>query len=134
MKTMLLLAALLALAPAAHATTNVNVTLDVGVAASVAPQAHQCTVSVPVGSNGTTVLDAAVAAQCISSYHVQHYSFGDFVDCIDGVCGQDAVVEGTFWAMFLDGACTAYGVTDYSAADGDVLSFEYSDYFTACTA
>jgi hypothetical protein len=134
MKTILFFAALLALVPFAHATTNVSVTLDVGIEASIAPQVHQCTVSVPLGANGTVVLDAAIAAKCISSYHLQHYSFGDFVDCIDGVCGQDAIVEGTFWAMFLNGACTSYGVTDYSAADGDVLSFEYSDYYTACSA
>src|SRR5438552_8022911 len=102
------LRALLALSamllPTGSAVSNVTVEAQVGVLEAGLPALIDCPVDVPAGSNGTVVLDAMVAKGCISSYEVQHYSFGDFVSCIDGICGQDAILEGTFWAFSVNGA------------------------------
>jgi hypothetical protein len=134
MKT-LALAALLLLVPASAATDGyVTVTLHVGLLSPLVP-GKDCQVTVPAGSNGGAVLDQAQDDGCISSWSATTYPFGRFVDCIDDLCGHsEAIFEGTFWAMALNGPCTPYGIDGYSAiADGDTLAFDYSEYYAACT-
>ena len=86
-----------------------------------------CNVTVPVGSDGAAVLDAAVASGCISSWSGTTYDFGTFVDCIDGICSAPP----TYWAMSLNGVSTDYGISDYGATNGDVLGFDYVQWVVA---
>lgn len=84
----------------------------------------ECGVSVPSGANGAAVLDAAVAQGCILSWSGTTYPFGTFVDCINFVCSATA----TFWEMFDANGSTDYGIDLYSAQDGGVLSFDYTQW------
>jgi hypothetical protein len=102
-----------------------------------APTGLACTVFVEAGADGTTVLQAALAAHCIVSFHTQSTSFGTYVDCIDLVCAApvtpvDGVpvtsATGTYWAMYENGAETGYGVDGFSADQGDDLTFAYTGY------
>lgn len=83
-----------------------------------------CDVSVPNGANGAAVLDAAVAQGCILSWSGTSYDFGTFVDCINYVCSAVA----TFWEMSDAQGPTAYGIDLYSAQDGGVLAFDYTQW------
>jgi hypothetical protein len=101
------------------------VTFGLG-AAHYVPDGAVCTLSVPTGANGIAVLDAAVAKGCIASYHTQHTSLGDFVDCIDGVCGDTATgAYLTYWALYWDGTAASAGVDDFRAGTEHDLSFSY---------
>jgi len=139
---------LLALAAPTDATSSVTVT--VGFDASVTfpfdepAFTSDCTVTVPSGSDGTDVLDAAVAAGCIDGWDFQtHPTFGTFVTGITGPGGADGTdargdagfvcnaptVSGdlfySFWGIELNGGASPTGVDGYGAADGDSLRFEY---------
>ncbi|MFN2614701.1 MAG: hypothetical protein ABR552_07805 [Actinomycetota bacterium] len=107
----------------AHAS-NVTVTLSVG-AVKYGSTISDCALSVPAGADGVVVLDAAVAKGCISSYHVQHYTFGNFVDCIDGVCGDPSPVFATYWGEYWDGSAASLGVDSFRAGTQHDLGFSY---------
>jgi hypothetical protein len=95
-----------------------------------APTGAACPLTVPAGSDGVAVLDAAVDAGCITSYR-SHSSppFGEFVDCIDEVCGAPAeAMFLTYWKYWLNGAPASSGVSFYSAEAGDELVFSYSTW------
>ena len=122
----------LAAAPARAAT----VTVDLQLSALTLNQAGAhtiCPVQVAAGANGLAVLDAAKAAGCIVSYTT---AFGGaFVDCINEVCSQylaasvaGARTAGTYWAMYLNGGYTTFGVADYTASNGDALLFDYEHF------
>lgn len=136
MKTVLALLALsLALVPAAQATGNVTVLVKISAGTYLAP-GELCPVSVPAGANGAAVLDAAVAARCITSWHGIDYGFDTFVDCIDGVCGHDTgevdpslqYFEGTYWEFSVNEHSASTGIGGYHAADLDIFGFTYQDY------
>lgn len=124
------LAAALAVAAATPAqAANVTVTLSLS-AARYAPTGAACTLSVPAGANGVTVLNAAVAKGCLVSYDTVTYpGFGTFVTCLDEVCGNaTAGSVGTYWNMYDNGVSTGYGVDGFTAANGDDLGFAYKVY------
>jgi hypothetical protein len=130
MKIRLLAATAVALAatalPAHASTTTVTFGLSAG---AYAPTGAACPLTVPAGADGVAVLDAAVAAHCITSYHTVSFgSLGRFVDCIDDVCGEALGAAGTYWGMYENGAATAYGVDGFTADSGDELVFAYSAY------
>lgn len=122
-----LVALLLALAVPSYAS-SVAVTLKVtyGKPNLVSATGAECAVTVPAGSNGITVLQEAVAKGCISSYQTTTYGNGNFVSCIDYVCGAVA----TYWAMRENGTYTSYGVDGFTAEPGDVLWFAYEEFVT----
>ena len=109
-----------------HASGTVNVQLALG-AATTPVTGAACTLQVPAGANGLTVLDAAVAKKCIASYKASDFGFGHFVECINEVCGAPAeAMYATYWSMYENGAVTwDYGVDGFSAQEGDVLGFSY---------
>ena len=124
-----LAAAPLVTGPAAQA--DGNVTVNFGLAAGThAPTGAACPVSVPAGSNGLTVLDAAVAKGCIVSYSkVDDPSFGAFVTCINEVCGAPAeALYLTYWGLYVDGAESQVGVSSYGAENGDEMVFSYTSW------
>ena len=121
-------AALAAAAVPAHADgVSVSLALSAG---RYAPTGAACTVSVPSGSNGLAVLNAAQQAGCVVSYQTVTYpGFGTFVTCIDEVCGNATLGSvGTYWNMYDNGASAAYGVDGFSAQAGDELGFAYKAY------
>lgn len=124
--TIAALAAGTAFAPAAHAT-NVTVTFGLSVGTYL-PTGGACTLSVPSGADGVTVLEAAKTAHCIVSYQTVSFGFGRFVTCIDEVCGQSLGADGTYWNMYENGVSTTYGVDDFVANNGDELEFAYQAY------
>lgn len=110
--------------------STVAVTLRLSAAEPVASVPYKdCTVSVASGADGLAVLDAATTAGCISGYETADFGWGEFVNCIDGVCGTDA----TYWRMTENGAYTLYGVSDFVADAGDELGFSYTQWAT-CVA
>lgn len=126
----ILVPAVLALALAFAPAHAANVTVTFGLSAGVhAATGTACPVSVPAGADGISVLDAAKAKGCIVSYHKQHYSGGDLVDCINEVCGAPPeAMYATYWSMYVDGKATIYGVNDFRAADGKDLAFVYTSW------
>ncbi|HEX2066964.1 MAG TPA: hypothetical protein VHI93_09150 [Candidatus Thermoplasmatota archaeon] len=145
---------LLAAAPApSAATTDVTVTLAVNAsltfpydepAFTLAP----CSVTVPAGSDGGVVLDAAAASGCVGGWEaIDDPAFGRFVhgitqagsaDSTDGrneytarfLCGAAAANPGgsllfAAWGFGLNGAASSTGIDDYAAAAGDALVFHY---------
>lgn len=123
-------AALAALLPVSSAHAAAPVTVNFGLSAGVySPTGVACPVSVPAGANGLAVLDAAKAKHCIVSYTAETYTFGTFISCINEVCGapKEALYL-TYWEMSKNGHCTDYGVSDFSAANGDELTFDYTTW------
>lgn len=139
---------LLALAVPTDATGTATVT--VGFDASVTfpydepAFTSDCAVTVPTGSDGSAVLDAAVTAGCIDAWDFEaHPVFGAFVTGITGPGNTDSTdargdagfvcnaptVSGdlfySFWGIELNGGASPTGVDGYRAADGDSLRFEY---------
>ena len=131
MKSRLLALAVTAVAFAgvpAHAESAVTVNLALS-AGTYAPTGAACALSVSAGADGLAVLDAAVAAHCITSYETQSFPFGTYVSCIDSVCASVLTGNaGTYWEMTENGAATAFGVDGFSADSGDVLGFDYTGY------
>lgn len=136
----ILVAALAGGAPARAG--NVTVTLKIGYGAYEAAL-RSCTLSVPENANGITVLNRAKAALCIVDYKTDTYSFGQFVQCIDGVCGnpwraaldEDPCLSSStclfgpmYWNMRENGTSTDYGVSEFRAAQGDELAFVYTTW------
>lgn len=116
-------------APARASTTTVHLDVDVATAAPLA----DCDVTVPSGSNGLAVLDAAVSIGCIDSYRTEtHAQFGEFVTCINDLCGApDAALNLTYWAIYVDGSYASKGVTSLSLpSDGTALAFSYETWAT----
>lgn len=112
-----------------HATATVNVQLAIG--AVVGLPAGLCNLQVPAGADGLAVLDAGIANDCIESYKTTTYDSGAFVDCINDICGAPAEAAYiTYWGMFENGVATWYGVSDFTAEEGDVLGFSYTTWAT----
>lgn len=108
-------------------TSPVPVTLRLSAAEPVVSVPYKtCAVSVANGADGLAVLAAATTAGCISGYETADFGWGEFVNCIDGVCGTDA----TYWRMTENGAYTVYGVSDFVADAGDELGFSYTQWAT----
>ena len=108
-------------------SSTVPVTLRLSAAEPVASVHYKtCAVSVASGADGLDVLQAATTSGCISGYETQNFGFGEFVTCIDGICGTDA----TYWRMTENGTYTTYGVSDFSADSGDELGFSYTQWAT----
>lgn len=108
-------------------TSTVPVTLRLSAAEPVASVPYKsCSVNVASGANGLAVLQAATSAGCISSYETADFGWGEFVNCIDGVCGTDA----TYWRMTENSVYTVYGVSDFVADAGDELGFSYTQWAT----
>lgn len=143
-------AALLLLALAAPTDATGTATLTVGFDASLTfpfdepAFTSDCTVTVPAGSDGRDVLDAAVTAGCIDAWDFDtHPLFGAFLTGITGpgnadstdargdagfVCNAPAVggdLFYSFWGIEQDGGAAPTGIDGYSANDGDSLRFEY---------
>ncbi|GEM_PF-4202017 len=137
MKLLAPLGALLLLAAPAFATpAPVSVTLDVGYGHHAVPSAVSCQVVVPDDATAADVLDAAAAAGCIRSWTAVDYGSPDapnrFVQCVEtttDVCGQDAVLDGTFWAFYFDGALANGGVDATHVHAGDDVQLVFTDYF-----
>ena len=110
---------------------TVTVTLEVTYGNHLAPAVKSCDVTVPVGSTAADVLDAAQASGCIGSWSGTTYSFGRFVDCIDGLCGQNfADLVGTFWGFYVNERASPVGIDARAVAEGDVVEFAYADWYT----
>ena len=114
----------------AHAGT-VSVRFGVS-AATYTPTDRACTVSVPSGANGVAVLNAAKAKHCIVSYKLQSFpGLGHYVQCIDGLCAAPAsALFLTYWAMYVNGVCSSYGIDHFSASPGKRLTFAYTTWVT----
>lgn len=130
----------LSTAVGAEAVNYVNVTLKVA-EGSYYLNKVTCPVTVLESADGVAVLEAAKASGCISSYELVHFSFGAFVNCIDGVCTDPPPTYLRYWAMRDYGPeiysggphrCdpTSYGVSDYQAFEGGQLSFTFETFVT----
>jgi hypothetical protein len=122
------LAAGLGIAAPAQAT---NITVNFGLsAARHAPTGVACPVSVPAGSDGVVVLEAAKTKHCIESYEtVTHPTLGRYVQCIDRVCGAPGeALFLTYWAFYVNGQYSDVGVDLYQAAAGDEVVFAYETW------
>src|SRR5581483_10267911 len=93
-------------------------------------------VVVPDDGTAADVVDAAAAAGCIRSWTAVDYGSPDapnrFVQCVEtttDVCGQDAVLDGTFWAFYFDGALANGGVDATHVHAGDDVQLVFTDYF-----
>lgn len=123
----LIAASMLSASPGLTATT-VSAKLEVGTAGGKI-KTTSCWVTVAEGADGVAILDAAKTAGCIRSYKLENFGWGDFVSCIDEVCGQ----VGTYWSMYENGAYTSYGVREFHSNAGDVLAFDYDEWATCLT-
>lgn len=125
-----------AVAPA-QAAGSVEVTLDVSLADDSINHAG-CRLSVPAGSDGFNVLDAAVSTGCIDSYDVVDYGpNARYLTCVDGICGQDAptwllpapqVFAGTTWTFTIDDTYSNQGLDTYTVGAGDEVGLTYGHY------
>jgi hypothetical protein len=155
MRTLALATLPLLLLAAAPATASGNVTVTLAVNASLtfpydepAFTLAPCSVSVPAGSNGGDVLDAAAANGCIGAWgFITDPTFGRFVHGItkansttstDGrneysarfLCGASTLHPGgsllfASWGFGLNGGAAPTGIDGYAAAAGDALQFHY---------
>ncbi|HLG01591.1 MAG TPA: hypothetical protein VI916_14070 [Acidimicrobiia bacterium] len=112
--------------PAQAVDVTVHLDVDVVTAAPLA----DCDVSVPSGSSGLAVLDAAVANGCIESYETQTFGFGKLVTCINDLCQTpDETLNAVNWTVFVDGHVAGEGVSDLRfPADGTTLGFSYGPW------
>jgi hypothetical protein len=124
--------ALLALvARPATATETTTVHLDVDLAGTV--EVADCDVTIDEDGNGLDVLDAAVDAECIESYETTSYEWGEFVTCINDVCGApDEALNATLWSIYVGGGLSDKGVSDLSfPEDGQAIQFSYETWLVS---
>lgn len=117
------LAALAFVPAAAGADGRVNANLDVGFFGAVPYKS--CSVTVADGTNVGGLLDAAVAAGCLESWEAASFpGFGRYVTSIDGIPETAA----TYWAFYVDGAYSDYGIDDTTVLDGHTYEFQYEQW------
>lgn len=146
------LAVLVLAAPARAASVTVTLSVNASVTFPYDEPAftlHSCAVSVPAGSNGGDVLDAAVSAGCIAAWtSIADPTFGRFLHGVTAAGGTDSTdgrneytarfLCGAFpppnpggsalfasYAFAVNGAAAATGIDGYSAAAGDAIQFHY---------
>src|SRR2546428_1357163 len=114
----------------ARSAANVTVVLSVDYGARAGAQSTgsaACPLSVPQGSDGIAVLNAAVANRCISSYSTTFG--GGYITCVSGVCEgrlNAAVPVCAYWAIIsTDVNAMNNGILAFSADNGDVLELSY---------
>jgi hypothetical protein len=144
---------LLLLASPVHAA-NVTVTLSVNASITFpydepAFTLHSCAVSVPTGSDGGDVLDAAVTAGCIGNWSaIVDPTFGRLLHGITAAGASDSTdgrneysarfLCGAFpppkpggsilfasYGFAINGAAAATGIDGYTVAAGDSIEFHY---------
>lgn len=127
--------AAIGLAAPAAAIDDVTVTLEVAVLETVPfTVPTRCDLEVPSGSDGIDVLEEALDEYCIVSYDTVDFGgeLGEFVTCINELCGQSICVDGctagSFWALLVDGMAAEVGVSNMSFTDGAVLGFDYDTW------
>ena len=122
----LVAACLLAPGSTAHAAVPVRFEVSIGAHHPTGPLYAACDLSVPEGTRGVAVLDAAVASGCIASYELAEFpGFGRYVSCIDGIC-QIANGLVTFWALFYDDAFATEGIDAFEATGSRQLELTYT--------
>jgi hypothetical protein len=154
MRPLALAALPLLLLAAAPATASGSVTVTVAVDASLTFPYNEpaftralCFVTVPAGSHGGDVLDAAVASGCLGGWSfLTDATFGRLVHGItqagsttstDGrneyrarfLCGATSTLGGSLlfaaWGFGLNGAAAPTGIDGYTVSAGDALQFAY---------
>jgi hypothetical protein len=133
----LLLAAAL---PAVSSADDVAATLAVEYGYHLLPAPVTCSLAVHAGGNVADLLDAAVASGCVKSWSAVDYGTpghpNRFVDCLDALadlCARDAVLDGTFWAFYVNGALASTGIDQTLLHAGDKVELAYGDYFAPFT-
>lgn len=114
---------------------DVTVTLEAEIA-DVVPfsVSVNCDLEVDSGSDGIDVLNEAVDELCIESYDSVDFggSLGEFVTCINRLCGQAVCVDGcqggTFWAIYVNGTSSSVGVSNMSFTTDATLGFNYETW------
>lgn len=126
-----LLTLALVFAPVAgRAATNVPVTLRSATLA-YANADVVCQVSIPAGSNGLVVLDAAVAKGCVKKYETTTFGTGKFLQCLDdGIngnrCGDPGPGYLRYWAFREDcNYVQDHGLEGFVATANKELSLTY---------
>lgn len=105
----------------AHATGTVTMYFAVSIGVYV--PGRGCEMTVPEGTSGLDVMDAAVDQGCIRSYATVPTSQGNYVTCINRFCERYPAL---FWLMYENGELADHGVDDFVADDdGDELAWVY---------
>lgn len=73
---------------------------------------------------GICALEAARAQGIVSAYTLQNFSFGLFLQSLNGIVPG----ETEFWALYHNGALASVGLTDLAVVQGDVLKFQLTDW------
>ncbi|MHB8512649.1 MAG: hypothetical protein ACYDCC_10770 [Actinomycetota bacterium] len=118
----------------AFAGAAVTLTFSVGEPATTAAVFATCHVSVPAGSNGIAMLNAAVSTGCINSYDtLKDPTYGDFLLAVDHIRGAHEASDVTYWRTTVNGAGATVGIDGYHAALGDVYGFSYTTWLGCLT-
>lgn len=117
--------------PASAADVTVHLDVTVAEAVPFTLPTGDCDVSVPAGSNGLAVLDAAVESGCIESYATEEFPpYGAYVSCVNQVCGDGTSgLFLTYWLVYVDGVCASEGISSLTfPGDGDTLGLNYETW------
>jgi hypothetical protein len=113
-----------------RAATNVPVTLRTATLA-YANADVVCQVSVPSGSDGLAVLNAAIAKNCVKAYEITTFGQGKFLQCLDdGIngnrCGDPGPGYLRYWAFREDcNYVQDHGLEGFVATPNKELSLTY---------
>lgn len=116
--------------PAAATPVVVHLDVDLALAAPLA----DCDVSVPAGSNGLAVLDAAVDVGCIDGYTLKPGQFAPYVQCIEktvDLCETpDETLNAVTWIIYVDGSLTPanFGVSELFFPPHHSLELSYEPW------
>lgn len=99
-----------------NVTTQVKTEIDNG----TSKQTYSYT---PLASESALALLERIAKDKGITLDLKHYSFGDLVNGINGVMGNDAT--GFYWSFYVNGKMSDVGAGSYTLKAGDAIAWRY---------
>ncbi|HLE98050.1 MAG TPA: hypothetical protein VI997_11825 [Candidatus Thermoplasmatota archaeon] len=122
----LVLVSLAALTASAGLLDEATIEFDASPAGPAAT-AFTATCTVAVGQTLASALSEAVDDGCIASIGWSYFSFGRFLDCVNGVCGRTAGDESRFWGLYENHVLALSGADDLTVDALDTFQLSYDN-------
>lgn len=103
-----------------------TITYDASPTGAAPYTAFSVTCSVDAGQSLTSAIRQSVANGCLDSATIVPTSFGNFLDCVNDVCGWFSGDDSRFWIVYENFQSTSVGIDDLvvDAADDFQISYD----------
>lgn len=89
--------------------------------------AFSATCPVDAGQSVTSAIRQAVTTGCLDSAGIQSTSFGNFLDCVNDVCGWFSGDDSRFWIVYENHVSASTGIDDLVVDASDDFQVSYDN-------